>query len=612
MSQVLNIVRGLKAQVPLTDLDLHFASLIGRLAGDPRPELLVAAALASHRTGAGDVCLQLADWSDRTIGGAHEQVRLPGCADWMRLLRASPVVGVPGDFRPLILDAAGRLYLQRYWAYEQQLADLLLARSRSDVVALDPQLLRQGLKLLFPPQPELVTDWQKIAAAVAVQKRLTVISGGPGTGKTSTVVRILALLQQQAADRPLVIALAAPTGKAAARLQDSIQQAREHLPVAPELLANIPTQAMTLHRLMGSRQDSVQFRHDAANPLPVDLLVVDEASMVDVALMSKVVAALPAEARLILLGDRNQLASVEAGAVLGDICGNNPGFTADFRQRLECLTDQVLPEEAPTHITLANSVVQLRHSYRFGGLSGIGQLAEAVNRGEGETGLQLLEREDLGDIRLLVKPDDPMTFAVSIYSGYLKRIAAGATVAEVFAAFDGFRVLCALRSGPAGVVRLNQAIRHLLEMEGLIARGVAWYPGRPVLITRNDHNLKLYNGDVGILLPDDSGEMQICFQAPDGVRRVSPARLPPHETAFAMTVHKSQGSEFERVLLILPERESPLLTRELIYTGLTRSRREFILSDRDGMLVPAVARRTLRASGLQEKLWSRGKIEAGV
>jgi exodeoxyribonuclease V alpha subunit len=602
MSQALELLRELKAQALVTDLDLHFATLIGRLAADQRPELLLAAAFTSFRTGAGDVCLQLAEWSGRTVGGTQGQIRLPACAEWMRLLLQTPVVGSPGDYRPLILDTAGRLYLQRYWVYEQQLADLLLARSRAEVAAVDPERLRQGLGQLFPPQPALATDWQKVAAAVAVQKRFCVISGGPGTGKTSTVVRILALLQQQAGGRPLVIALAAPTGKAAARLQESIQQARAHLPAAPELDA-IPAQAMTLHRLMGSRQDSVQFRHDADNPLPVDVLVIDEASMVDVALMSKVVAALPAEARLILLGDRNQLASVEAGAVLGDICGDDPGFSADFQQRLAHLTDQVLAAETAAHQPLADAVVQLRHSYRFGGHSGIGRLAEAVNRGDGESARQLLEREELADIRLLAGSSDPLAIAASAYRHYLKRIAEGAAAAEVFAAFDSFRVLCALRSGPAGVAELNQQIRQRLETAGLVAHGVAWYPGRPVLITRNDHNLKLYNGDVGILLPGEAEEMQVCFQTSDGVRRVSPARLPPHETAFAMTVHKSQGSEFARVLLILPGRDSPLLTRELIYTGLTRSRREFILSDAHGLLVPAIARRTRRTSGLREKLW---------
>ncbi|WP_260291454.1 exodeoxyribonuclease V subunit alpha [Sedimenticola hydrogenitrophicus] len=608
MSQALELLRELKAQGLVTDLDLHFATLIGRLAADQRPELLLAAAFTSYRTGAGDVCLPLAEWSGRMVGGPEGRIRLPDSATWRRLLLETAVVGSPGDYRPLILDTAGRLYLQRYWAYEQQLADLLLARSRAEVATVDPERLRLGLGQLFPPQPVLGTDWQKVAAAVAVQKRFSVISGGPGTGKTSTVVRILALLQQQAGERPLVIALAAPTGKAAARLQESIQQARAHLPVAPGLLATIPAQAMTMHRLMGSRQDSVQFRHDADNPLPVDVLVIDEASMVDVALMSKVVAALPAEARLILLGDRNQLASVEAGAVLGDICGDDPGFSADFQQQLAWLTDQALAAETAAHQPLADAVVQLRHSYRFGGHSGIGRLAEAVNRGDGESARQLLEgegpeREGPGDIRLLAGSSDPLAIAASAYSHYLKRIAAGAAAGEVFAAFDSFRVLCALRSGPAGVAELNQQIRQRLETVGLIDPGVAWYPGRPVLITRNDHNLKLYNGDVGILLAGEAGEMQVCFRTSDGVRRVSPARLPPHETAFAMTVHKSQGSEFARVLLILPGRDSPLLTRELIYTGLTRSRREFILSDAHGLLVPAIARRTRRASGLGEKLW---------
>ncbi len=608
MSQALQLLRGLRVQSLLTDLDLHFATLIGRLADDQRPELLLAAALTSHCTGTGDLCLQLAEWADRTVGGAEGRIRLPGLADWMDLLRKAPVVGAPGDYRPLILDGAGRLYLQRYWEYEQLLATQLLARSRNDIPVPDLQPLRLILEQLFPPQSEVMTDWQKIAAAVALQKRLTVISGGPGTGKTSTVVRILALLQQQADDRPLVIALAAPTGKAAARLQASIQQAREHLPVAPKLLETIPVQAMTLHRLMGSRQDSAQFRHDAANPLPLDLLVIDEASMVDVALMAKVVAALPAEARLILLGDRNQLASVEAGAVLGDICGNDPGFTADFRRQLERLTAQLLPAEEVAHHSLADSVVQLRHSYRFGGQSGIGLLAEAINRGDAEAARQLLAREDLADIALLPESGDPLAFAISCYADYLRCIQAGATATEIFAAYDSFRVLCAFRTGPSGVLGLNLEIRRQLAVAGLIVPGAVWYPGRPVLITHNDHNLKLYNGDVGILLPDETGALQVCFQTPDGIRKMSPARLPSHETAFAMTVHKSQGSEFERVLLILPERENPLITRELIYTGLTRSRREFILADASGILATAIARQTRRVSGLREKLWDGEEV----
>ncbi|WP_234422249.1 exodeoxyribonuclease V subunit alpha [Sedimenticola thiotaurini] len=602
MNRLPDVVMRLKALLPLTDLDLHFARLIGRLAGDQCPELLTAAALTSHVTGAGDVCLPLDQWSDRKIGDDGDAISLPGRAEWVTLLQESPVVGSPGEFKPLILDRAGRLYLQRYWAYEQQLSDLLRQRSQQDLGGIDEEKLQQGLGLLFPPQPDLVVDWQKVAAAVAVRKRLAVISGGPGTGKTSTVVRILALLQQQAAN-PLVIALAAPTGKAAARLQESIQIAREQLPMPAEVLETIPTRATTLHRLMGSRPDRVQFRHDAHNPLPVDLLVIDEASMVDMALMAKVVAALPVGARLILLGDRNQLASVEAGAVLGDICGDQAGYTVDCRQWLERLTGQILPDEGLALNPLADAVVQLRHSYRFGGQSGIGQLAEAVNRGDGETARRLLDQAQPADVRQLDREEEPVAFAAGIYRDYLQRIAGGAAVGEIFAAFDSFRVLCALRSGPAGVAGLNQEIRQHLEQDGLIDRGVTWYPGRPVLITRNDHNLKLYNGDIGILLTHDSGLLQVCFQTADGLRWVSPARLPPHETAFAMTVHKSQGSEFDRVLLVLPERDSPLLSRELIYTGLTRSRRKFILSDRRGMLLPALARRTRRASGLREKLW---------
>lgn len=599
------LLQHLSEQGGVDDIDLHFADLMGRLAGQESESLLLAAALASHACGEGHVCLQLGEWGGRRIGNDRDdrQQYLPQMETWMAELRRCPVVAAPPEEAPLILDRAGRLYLYRYWLYQQALAEALRERSGGEVELSNVTSLRSGLDLLFPSPPGVDIDWQRIAATLAVLKRLVVITGGPGTGKTSTVVRILALLQQQAGQKPLNIALAAPTGKAAARLQASIRQAKVSLPLATSLLEKIPEQAMTLHRLLGSRPDSIYFRHDAANPLPLDLLVIDEASMVDLALMAKVVAALPSDARLILLGDRDQLSSVEAGAVLGDICGGWSGFSRSFVGRIETLSGVSLPAAEHQDQPLSDVVVELQHSYRFDSRSGIGRLARAFNHGEVEEAVALLAAPQAADLCLLGDDADPLEIAESGYREYLQRVVGDGDPERVFRAFDRFRVLCVLRGGPHGVEQLNRAITDRLRRAGLLANDEPWYTGRPLLITRNDHTLKLYNGDIGILLPDDTGRKQVLFPTAEGFRWVAPARLPPHETAFAMTVHKSQGSEFDRVLLVLPEVDTPLLTRELVYTGLTRCRKHFILHDKSRLLAGAIERRTRRHSGLREMLW---------
>ena len=605
MSAVDKVLSDLREQGLLTDLDLHFARLMCRLAGDESMELALAAALTSNATGQGHVCLELDGQSGRWLG---KVCRTPDRGDWEQCLKRSPVVGEPGQFHPLILDTKGRLYLYRYWAYERQLADDLLARTRSPTVDPGQDSLTPMLERLFPGQGITGTDWQKVAAAVVVLRRFVLISGGPGTGKTSTVVRMLALLQQQAGERPLDIALAAPTGKAAARLQESIREAKQGLPVEPALLERIPEQASTLHRLLGARPDSVYFRHDRDNPLPLDVLILDEASMVDIALMSKLVQALSGRTRLILLGDRDQLSSVEAGAVLGDIGGDAPGFSEDFRRQLIAITGEEIPPGRPSPSPLADSVVLLRHSYRFDRESGIGQLSEAINQSEGERCLELLRDQRQTDIGLLDRDQDLLTRSVEGYRPFLRQVTNGASAQAIFDAFGRFRLLTPLRRGGSGTEGLNDAIERALEEAGLLNSRTGWYPGRPVMIRRNDYNLHLYNGDIGILLPDEeTGDERVCFQGAGGlVRRIAPSRLPEHETAFAMTVHKSQGSEFDQVLLALPDRDSPLLSRELIYTAVTRARQGFELSDPAELLQIAVERKRHRSSGLRDALWGDG------
>ncbi len=604
----------------LTDLDLHFARFMNRLASGGSPELALAAALASHATGQGDICVNLRQWARRWTAMAGETPAFapPPTGEWLGILRASPVVGRPGQRHPLVLDRRGRLYLYRYWEYEHQLAEDLLRRAGETPATVDETQLRADLDRLFPRHPQLTgPDWQKVAAAVAALKQICIISGGPGTGKTSTVLKILALLTGQAGGRPLRMALAAPTGKAAARLQEAIRAAKPALGLEPDRLAQIPEEASTLHRLLGARPDSAYFRHDRDNPLPVDVLVVDEVSMVGLALMAKTVDALPPAARLILLGDKDQLASVEAGAVLGDLCFGGGRFSPEFRARLTALTGEPLPRGRITPPPLADAIVLLRHSYRFGAASGIGALARAVNGGKAAEAVALLASPPGGDIawRTLAEPAElPAQLAEPVGEGfapYLRATREGAGPAAVFERFNQFRVLSALRNGPFGVEALNGLCEAALRDRGLIQTRQDWYLGRPVMIVRNDYNLRLFNGDIGITLPDpdEPERMRVFFLGSDGaLRSFAPARLPEHETVYAMTVHKSQGSEFDRVLVVTPNESSPVLSRELVYTALTRAKQQAAFHGLPEVLAGAVERRLRRSSGLRDRLWVEPRV----
>jgi len=553
----------LKEHGVITALDLHFANLMNQLDGRDIPELALAAALTSNACGRGDVCLNLS-----TVAGEAN----PEIEEWLPLLKTSPIIGEPGEEKPLILDHNGRLYLHRYWCYETALAKQLLALANEQIDPGECQLDR-----LFPIEGDAI-DWQREAAKPALSQRLCIISGGPGTGKTSTVVKILALLRLQSGGESLRIALAAPTGKAAARMQESIHRASESLDET--LLKSLSSQASTLHRLLGVIPNSRRFRHHRDNPLPVDLLIVDEASMIDLALMAKLVDALPSHARLIMLGDRDQLASVEAGAVLGDICAG-----------------------VGSNSPLASCIVLLKKSYRFSGESGIGRLASAINQGDSSQVMQLLSDEAITDINQLNDHETALQQATAAYANYLKLVTAERPWPELFAAFNHFRLLTARRTGPSGVERLNQEIEQRLRRQGAIPAHGEWYPGRPVMITRNDYNLHLYNGDLGITLPVEGELMLALPSGNDSFTQITPARLPEHETAYAMTVHKSQGSEFDHILLILPNEDSQLLSRELLYTGVTRARQSVMLSATTPILQSACQRKIRRSSGLMQQLW---------
>ncbi|WP_099064991.1 exodeoxyribonuclease V subunit alpha [Serratia sp. BW106] len=599
----------------LRPLDLQFARVV---AGSDEPEMLLAAACLSAEAGAGHVCLMLEQLLPENLFDGRQPELAQAAwlaagqldvAGWQQRLSASAAVGDGSTAMPMVLQQQ-RLYLQRMWQNEGEVAEFISSDSLPQAV--EEAELRAILDQLFGETTD-EPDWQKIAAAVAATRRIAVISGGPGTGKTTTVAKLLAALVQLAEGRRLRIQLAAPTGKAAARLTESLGSAGKQLALTPEQRALFPTEASTLHRLLGAQPNSQRMRYHSGNRLHLDVLVVDEASMVDLPMMARLIAALPAQARVIFLGDRDQLASVEAGAVLGDICRfAEQGYSVARAEQLSRLTGCLLQgESAQAEAAVRDSLCLLRKSYRFDANSGIGQLASAVNTGNGKLALAALDGRfsDVSGYPLAETQDYQalLDACVTGYRDYLQQVVAGADAVAVLAAFARFQVLCALREGPFGIAGLNERIETGLQRAGLIQRkpGAAgrWYSGRPVMIGRNDSALGLFNGDIGIALRDETGELRVHFQLPDGsIKSVQPSRLPAHETAYAMTVHKSQGSEFDHTVLVLPNHFLPVLTRELVYTAITRARRQLSLYAIDTVLMRAIRTPTQRRSGLAERL----------
>ena len=610
------VIRDLQLKGFLSDIDVHFAKFISDFSVDRDADLFLAAGLVSHATGKGDTCLSL-----ETVAGKQlidRQVVCPQLEVWLEKLKTSPAVGSPGDIRPLILDTSHRLYLYRYWEYEDTIARSIKRRIENPIHGLDHQHLKKILDRLFPKTEQQEVDWQKIAGAVACLKHFCVITGGPGSGKTFTVTKILALLLELLAGQRLQIFLAAPTGKAAARLKAALELATDQMDCDAAIKNALPSEVFTIHRMLKPIKGSPYFRHNSENPLMADIVVVDEASMVDLALMAKLLRAIPEKARLIFIGDKDQLASVEAGSVLGDICDRDVmhGFSAPFKKRIQKLTSENIEpvvQTADAKSGLQDSIVVLHKSYRFATGSGIGALSRAVNRGDADAALGILG--DVAEKSLSwqhLKSDAYLMEALSeqIVSAYQPYLATR-DPAEALHRLERFKILCALNIGPLGVHAVNRLAEQVLSRHNLIqpdTRGEnSWYAGRPVLITRNHYALGLFNGDIGVTLPPagtEDREWVVFFRANDGgIRRFLPHQLPEHETVYAMTVHKSQGSEFDDVLLILPNKDVPMLTRELVYTALTRARRKITIWGTPAILRSALTRKIQRTSGLRDALW---------
>ncbi len=584
-----------------TPLDRQFAACLRRF--DPTMDVSVewAAYLVSHALGEGHVCLDLQRWAEREI---EPGLRLPTVSAWKGALFSSAIVGGPNEFKPLIIEGT-HLYLARYWRYEKHLADHLSHRADQVCPKIDLERLTADLNRLFAHNVTLKqADWQKIAAAIAVLRRFCVISGGPGTGKTSTVVRILAALQSQS-QGSLHIALAAPTGKAAARMQDAIRKQKLQLDMPAEIIRSIPEATSTLHRLLGSKPDSVNFKHNRDNPLSVDVVVVDEASMIDLALMAKLVDALPAKSRLILLGDKDQLAAVEAGSVFGDICIDK-GYSHSFSALLNQVTDVEMETNDASPPPLRDCIALLHHSHRFINDSGIGELSRRINQPNGtQSVIGLLTNESFNDIGWRSQFDeiDLLGRMEQGYREFLDRVVDGSNGVDVLAAFNRFRVLVAHHEGSKGASSINQMFETLLRERLRTPRYERWFPGRPVMVTRNDYGMRLFNGDIGICLRLN-GELRICFEDSEGkLRTIAPARLPDYALAYAMTVHKSQGSEFDQALFLLPETVSPVMNRPLVYTAVTRARHRIEIWGGQEVLTAAINKEPEHISGLRGRLW---------
>jgi exodeoxyribonuclease V alpha subunit len=574
--------------IQLSSLDHHFADFVTRIEGSHCDGLWIAAALVSSVTGRGHVCLDLPKAAGSGIVAyqpAGDPLQTPPADHWLELLSDCTTVGRPGDFTPLVLDSAGRLYLHRSWDSERRVAEGVLARSAA--LPVDAAALAAGLDRYFPPTAA-ESDLQREAALTALSRGFAVISGGPGTGKTTTVARILALMIELADGDPPRILLAAPTGKAAMRLNQSILNSFERMSLSENVRSALPREVSTVHRLLGVIPGRSAFRHNRDNPLPCDVLVVDEASMVDLPLMSRLLDALRNDARVILLGDRDQLASVEAGAVLADICaGGGP--------------DTGISGDRP-------AIVHLTRSYRFSDESGIGRLSRLINAGDGDGALALLKSGLYQDVCWRPLPSAEAfadAFTVAACEGYAP-FARSAVPAEALEALERFRVLAPHRTGRHGVGELNRLIDTALSR--LRPTGSSSIALKPVMITGNTYDLGLFNGDTGVLVGAAGDGTEAFFPDPGSrVRRVSALRLPAHETAFALTIHKTQGSEFDGVLVILPNQMSDVLSRELLYTAVTRARNYVEIWGDEEVFRKAVERRIERSSGLRDRLWKGGR-----
>ena len=608
----------------LAAADVHVAARLGAIAGEEDDAVLLAVAFAVRAPRLGHVCVDLtaiASTATVDVDLEDEDVDLsvlpwPAPGAWVDSVRESALVAVTAEQAAPLRLAGSTLYLDRYWCEEAEVAADLQTLSAEDPADVDDAVLTEGLSRLFGEQ---LGERQALASASAVLSRLAVVAGGPGTGKTTTVARILALLfeQAEAQGRPEPkVALAAPTAKAAARLLEAVRDETARLEgISDGVRASLlRLESSTLHRLLGRRPGShSRFRHDRSNRLAHDVVVVDETSMVSLTLMSRLVEAVRPATRLILVGDPGQLASVEAGAVLGDVvgpCRDELLIAPSVRARLERVTGRPVDAgDPPAGAAIGHGIVVLDRVWRHG--DEIADVAEAIRRGEGDAVVAALRasperitwiEEDADETTAL----GPVRTGAVVTAEAVTAAARGGDARTALAELGRFRLLCAHRRGPYGVSSWTSRIESWLAEQGEHVGPVAgpWYVGRPLLMTRNDYGLRLFNGDTGVVIATPDGRVSAAFERRGEIATFRPARLDAIETVHAMTVHKSQGSQYDTAAVILPPPRAQILTRELLYTAVTRAKEHLILAGTEASVRAAVDRPVARASGLRWRLWN--------
>ncbi|VFP86513.1 exodeoxyribonuclease V subunit alpha [Candidatus Erwinia haradaeae] len=596
----------------LHPLDLHFARVVS--GGEEASLLMFCAALVSRNTREGHVCLLLDQLrSEVFFSGMHQDlaqmiwISVGAPENIKDTLLAHSAVSDGKLVAPLVLDRE-RLYLYRMWYNEVIVAKFIQRKNSSFYI--DEQKTRKILDRYFGRN---VYNFQKISVAVALTRQIAIISGGPGTGKTTTVAKFLASVIELSAT-PQYIKVVSVTGKSALKLSEALGHSLKRLKVSDRILRSFPREAVTLHRLLDVHPSSQHIRFCADNPLQVDVLVVDEASMIDLSMMSFLITALPYHTRVLFLGDRDQLTSIEAGSVFSDLCYRADNYYSSSRaEQLFRLTGCKLIKQIANRANLIGDMIcVLTKSYRFKRSSGIGQLALAVNNGQVHCTEKILNGTFSDVCRIAIRCQADYQKLVENcsegYSSYLSLLHSGAKPNQVLTAFRCFQVLCAVHNGLFGVIELNKRIENMLHQVGLISKGFPvmqkWYIGRPVMIMSNDQDMKLFNGEVGIVMEDNDHQMKVWFLLSDGsITAVQTCFLPLHDTAFAMTIHKSQGSEFDHTIVILPNQIIPVLTRQLVYTAITRAKKKLTIYSEKLIFESAVRACVSRQSGLRDRIF---------
>lgn len=580
-------------------VEVEYVRYLTQLNPEESEEVLWAAAACLHAQRNGHICLDFeAIRNEHLFNDKRSDFIFTESLtnNWVEKLKNSELVSSGNELKPLVLEDH-RLYLHKFWKYEEELAGWLKNKSQNSKKI--SELVKQSIHSIKPANEDLFEiNWQHVAMYLSFLKDLLIISGGPGTGKTYTVLSILA--SQVLVKDDLRIALAAPTGKAARRLSESIEQGKAHLSGEANKKLDRIQDATTVHKLLGSDYTGTRFKYNEQQKLPYDLVVVDEASMLDITMWIRLIRALGKHTKLIVLGDKDQLASVEAGSILGDICRGENSFSAKITESISRASGIQVPL-ANNKPAINDCILFLNKSYRFGDDSGIHKFAEAVNEFDDDRAIDILKNPSYKDITWKI-PDESVVneviskYAVSHYQDYTQN-----GKKDILTASSKKKILCSVRNGPLGINRINEDAERQIRLKSEGIKNREWYAGRIIISTKNNSTLKIRNGEIGVCYGEEASK--IIFEGEE-IREISTTRLSAYEPAYAITIHKSQGSEFDEVAILLSGSVKTIVSKEILYTSVTRARKNTLIIGYEDTIRAAIKHSVIRNSGLQQKIWS--------